>query len=305
MTVKELFDIFDLAYIDTRLKFNTQNGYRNNIRLHILPHIGDYDITAVNYTVADKLLLELKNKGLSNTSIKYVFSVLRKAFNFALGREYLQKNIFSSYDFPLQNRYQYTVLKDYEVDSLIDFAFAADSDIFPAVLLAARYGLRRGEALGVKTADFRQYDCILLVSRSANDVDGRRIITEPKYKSVRTVLLTKRDLQRLTKHSLLREASPEDYLCRDYDGNYITTNQLQNKFKQLLKACELPDVRFHDLRHSYATSMLAAGVHPKIVQSVLGHSDIQTTLDIYSHYDASLQAACLMHLISRDNEMDE
>lgn len=65
MTVKELLQIFDAAYIDTRLKLNTQNGYRTNIRLHILPHIGTIEISDLDYSDIDVLLLQLKNKGLS------------------------------------------------------------------------------------------------------------------------------------------------------------------------------------------------------------------------------------------------
>lgn len=146
---------------------------------------------------------------------------------------------------------------------------------------------------------------VLYVSKSVNDIDNHRIISSPNYNSVRRIALTPKDLRRLRQYDLLRSRSVVGYFCRDVDGDYITVNQLQHKFKQLLRFCELPDLRFHDLRHSYATSMLRAGVHPKVISSVLGHSDISTTLDIYSHYDLAMQDACLSALKFRDNEIEE
>ena len=66
-------------------------------------------------------------------------------------------------------------------------------------------------------------------------------------------------------------------------GRYIHPNTLYRQFKELLEKAGLPDVRFHDLRHSVASLLLARGIHPKVVQEILGHSQISITMDIYSH----------------------
>ena len=73
----------------------------------------------------------------------------------------------------------------------------------------------------------------------------------------------------------------------------ISASKLNYNFKKLLEDNNFKKMRFHDLRHSYATLMLAKNINPKIVQTVLGHSKIDTTLDIYSHEDLSLQANCI------------
>lgn len=70
---------------------------------------------------------------------------------------------------------------------------------------------------------------------------------------------------------------------------YIEPSNLHEWFKKLLKSAELPNIRFHDLRHSAATILLGMGVHPKVVQELLGHSNISTTMDIYSHVLPSMQ----------------
>ena len=76
--------------------------------------------------------------------------------------------------------------------------------------------------------------------------------------------------------------------CNIY-GGYLESSNLHDDFKRLLEKAELPNIRFHDLRHSAATILLGMGVHPKIVQELLGHSNISMTMDIYSHVLPSMQ----------------
>jgi len=83
--------------------------------------------------------------------------------------------------------------------------------------------------------------------------------------------------------------SREDFVFSNCHGGYKDANQLRLEFKRLLQAANLPLIRFHDLRHSAATILLGMGVHSKIVQELLGHSNINTTMDIYSHVLPSMQ----------------
>ena len=71
--------------------------------------------------------------------------------------------------------------------------------------------------------------------------------------------------------------------------------QLEHRFKKFLQKYDFPQIRFHDLRHSYATLMMSKGVNPKIVSMILGHSGVDVTLDIYSHPDVSMQRICLQN----------
>jgi integrase len=80
------------------------------------------------------------------------------------------------------------------------------------------------------------------------------------------------------------------------NGKYFDLNGLDYHFKRLLKSSELPNIRFHDLRHSAATILLSMGVHPNVVQDLLGHSNISITLDIYSHVVPSIQQEAMNKL---------
>jgi len=77
--------------------------------------------------------------------------------------------------------------------------------------------------------------------------------------------------------------------CSTVGGHLHTSRILFAQFKALLKKAGLPDIRFHDLRHSSATMLLSVGVHPKVVQEILGHSQISMTMDIYSHVLPTMQ----------------
>jgi integrase len=80
-------------------------------------------------------------------------------------------------------------------------------------------------------------------------------------------------------------------------GTLINPSNLRNRsFKPLLKRAELPEIRFHDLRHTFATLMLSNGEHPKIVQEILGHAQITLTLDTYSHVSPRMQAGAISRL---------
>ena len=92
-----------------------------------------------------------------------------------------------------------------------------------------------------------------------------------------------------------RTLSPDDFVFSDDIGQPIDPSVLSHNFGRIVKKAGL-DVRFHDLRHSCATLMLGAGVHPKIVQDMLGHSSIQITLDTYSHTVPGMQKAAAEQL---------
>ena len=296
MLVCELLDLFDMTYMQGRLKPSTIRGYRVNFK-HINKYLGENVLESIDYAHLDTLVSNLRVEGLNNTSIRYVLAVLRKAFNFAVKRGYMDRNILLSYDIPRPSKFLYSVLNEHQLNKLCHYL--SGDDIYPCVLLAGFYGMRKGEILGLRRTDFyydentQQY--IITVKRTIVDSRGYRDITSVKNSySTRKILISKSHSINLKTYIQDRDKILCDiFIVCDRCGNYVSTNQLTYRFKKALEFLGLPNIRFHDLRHSYATFMLRAGVHPKIVSSVLGHSDISTTLDIYSHTDLSMQSACI------------
>lgn len=281
MRTDELTNEFLENYCKQRLRITTQRGYTINVRKHINPELGDVDISLLTPYDLDNLTQALRCKGLSDKTILYVHATFRKALNYAKRRGYIMVNVYDHFDVPRAADYDYHVLNEDQIARILSLAHTNSStDI--AIRLALRYGLRRGEILGIMPKyDLNHKQRTLHIQRTRTVEYGEDTITPCKTKrSNRYILLLREDLDALAS------------ISTPYAVPYTPT-QLNNRFRAFLFIGGFPDIRFHDLRHSYATYMLSKGVNPKIVSSVLGHSGVGITLDIYSHPDVAMQSMCL------------
>lgn len=274
------------------LKPSTYQSYSINIDNHILPQLGERDTDSLEYKDIDFFVSKLNSKGLNNTSVRYVLKVLKQALCYSVKRQYIRFNIMEVYELPRKNTYSYTVLSVDEMTALLNELLEGDSDIKLIILFMICYGMRRGECLGLRYSDLAED--VLSIRRTTQFTNGRFLTTDCKTeKSKRDILLMPEHLPYIEAYNSEREKNPEGFLMRRKDGSRITQNIVQREFKRFLERLELPNIRLHDLRHSYATMMMRNGVNPKIVSSVLGHSSIGITMDLYSHADVSMQKACL------------
>jgi integrase len=166
-------------------------------------------------------------------------------------------------------------------------------------VLAIITGLRRGELLGLRWADADLARGTLQVGRALVREGGRHVVGETKTKrGRRQVNLTPRTVAALKTHRK-RQLEQRVRLAGLYEDHGLIfssekgsplnpENLVKRSFKPLLKRAGLSNIRFHDLRHTCATLLLGRGVHPKIVQELLGHATIAMTLDTYSHYLPSM-----------------
>jgi integrase len=173
--------------------------------------------------------------------------------------------------------------------------------MFIPMLLAVMCGLRRGEVLALRWRhiDLSDNRRIISVRESAEQTkDGVRY-KEPKAGKSRTVALSSMILTELKAHRA-RQAEEQlrigirpdedSFVVAQADGKPLKPVSVTHEWTRLLAKTTLPRIRFHDLRHTHATQMLAAGVHPKIASERLGHSTIGITLDLYSHVMPGMQA---------------
>lgn len=183
------------------------------------------------------------------------------------------------------------------------FLKVARGDRFEALyVVAVTAGLRQGELLGLKWEDLDCNRGVLQVKRTLSGIKSAQpIFSTPKTaKGKRPVELTAKAIEALQEHRKLQTVEQEDLagLWRNYGLVFPTRlgtpmsrhNLVTRHFKPLLKRATLPDIRFHDLRHTAATLALAVGTNPKIVQEMLGHANIAITLDTYSHLLPNMQA---------------
>lgn len=289
MNVHQLANDFRENYMLRRLKPTTIQGYERNINAYILPFLSEKPLEAVGYSLIDDFVRKMGSQGLSNTSIVYVLATLSKMYSYAVKRQYTSHNPLLTYDYPRKNAFQYSTLTQEQVEKLL--VACESEDEFPALLLACHYGLRRGEVCGVNTKDI--VGNVLTIRRTTTRIKGQSVTTTPKNGKVRCIKLSDEDTKALASYNRQRKRNAKGVLMRDKDGQTVTPNAINKRLRKRLRELGLPRVRFHDLRHSYATIMMQNSVNPKIVSTVLGHSSVDITLDLYSHCCIDMQDACL------------
>ena len=280
MTINQLANEFMSNYAERRLRPSTVRGYAVNLYRHALPVIGELLLDELDVFHLDDLTDALSDRGLSNRSIVYVHATVRKMLNYAIRRRYLSFNLYDRFDLPRVKRYRYKVLSEDEICRLL--LLCRGTSIHIPVTLALCYGLRRGECLGIiPSRDLDYANSTLHIQRTRSIERGRDVVTPCKTDdSDRFILLR-------PEHLALFSATNSDYACP------LTPSKLEYRFKRLLQEYDFPEIRFHDLRHSYATLLYKKGVDLKLISDVLGHADLRITADTYCHPDVNVQKRIL------------
>ena len=281
MTLSELAIEFTANYMDNRLRPSTIRGYLTNLNKHTLPYLGNKELDSLTVDNLDWLTAVLR-KNLSAKSVVYVHATLRKMLGYAIKRGYIAKTPYDMFDLPRVEKYHYRVLDRAQIARMLECCKGTPLEV--PITLALQYGLRRGECLGIiPEKDLDYHGRVLHIQRTRSSEHGKEVCTPCKTeKSNRLILLTPEHAEWL--HGL---SVGSGYACQ------LSPHHLDKVFKKFLRENQFPQIRFHDLRHSYATFMLANGVNAKIVSTVLGHSTVSITLDIYSHPDVRMQSVCL------------
>ena len=294
-------EVFLLHWLDTyckpRLADNTLRGYTVNIENHIIPYIGSIKLNRLQPKDIQKLYDTLISQGLSGTTVRYVHNNLHRALQSAVKQQIISRNPAELVDVPTISRYEATTLTPEQAVTLVQAC--EGHEVYLPVLLALTLGLRRGEALGLQWSDIDLKRKTVTINHSASYNNDGFVLNAPKTKNSRRTLLlpdvvaaalVKVQAQQAAQSKILgEEYNQYNLVCCRIDGKPYSTNALQHQYRDILKANNLPAIRFHDLRHTNATLMLRNKVPAKIVSSMLGHSSIGITMDTYSHVITEMQ----------------
>lgn len=283
------------------LKAYTFNGYRNNIRNHIIPALGHIPLAELTRADIQKLYNNLLNeKKLSPTTVLYVHRVLKKALNEAVFDDLIVKNPCNGVKLPKKKKYRATVLSVDQMKEMLNAAIGSKCEL--EVLIAVTLGLRRGEILGLRYSDFNFTKKTLTISQQVTAVHNKEYqkahpgvsmwgISDVKTDNGnREICVPQAVLDAVQKRQLFINEQMlkyrQDYkryglICCKPDGDIPSPQTMYDRFKEMLKTTNLPDMRFHDLRHSCATALLDMDVPLKVISQMLGHSSIKVTGDIY------------------------
>jgi integrase len=297
VTVREFFD----HWLDTAaptLRPSTVRRYRDLARLHIVGVVGNLKLAKLSPAEVQRLYADRLAAGLSPTSVRHVHGLLHRALGDAVRWGLLARNVTDAVDPPRRSTPEARTWDAREVAAVL--SAAANDDHEALWRLALLTGMRRGELLGLRWTDIDLDGGVLSVRRTMSRGASSRLENgEPKTASGRRRIALpasvidslRRHRVRQLEYRLKAGLAFEDrgLVFTNETGGPVHPNTLSARFRRLIVTVGVPTIRFHDLRHTCATLLLGQGVHPKVVQERLGHTDIAMTMNLYSHVTADMQ----------------
>jgi integrase len=307
LRVGEYLDRWLSDSVRDTVKATTFERYEQITRLHLKPALGRVKLKALTPAHVRTLYREKLEAGSSARTVRYIHTTLHKALKQAVMDGLIPRNVTEAVKPPQLTREEMHPLTPEQAKLLLQTAHEIGNRLEALYVLAIHTGLRQGELLGLKWDDVDLEDGSLQVRRTLTITKSGPVFTAPKTTSSRrSVKLTSNATEALKSH-LKRQLAEIDRVGSLWSENGLifaseTGEPLDRravtklKFKPLLKQAGLPEIRFHDLRHTCATLLLTRNVNPKIVSEMLGHSSIAITLDTYSHVLPNMrnQAAAAM-----------
>ncbi len=290
----------------------TYERYEEIVRLHIVPVLGRHRLQKLSAQHVQAFYTKKLNEGLSAATVGVFHDVLHKALDTAMKWGLIPRNVCDLISPPHVAGYEMKPLTVEQAQQLL--AAARGHRLEALFVLALATGMRRGELLALKWQDINFATGTLqvrrILSRVPTKMPGKGYVeAEPKtLGSRRSIAVASFALETLKRHyqqqlEVKKKAGStwqdHDYVfCTSFGTHLNPTKDVLDQLKVLLKKAGLPDIRFHDLRHSAATLLLNEGVHPKVVQELLGHSNISMTMDVYSHVLPGMQQDAISRLNS-------
>ncbi|WP_435969585.1 tyrosine-type recombinase/integrase [Streptomyces sp. Qhu_M48] len=288
--------------VQPRRKLSTYDKYETHVRLHLVPGIGSKRLESLSVADVRRFLVQLEKKTTAATA-KESHRVLRTALTAACREELITRNVATLVEPP---RSKARELSPWSLDETLDFLAAARRDpLYAAFVLAIAMGLRRGELIGLRWADVDLDRRVLYVRQQIQRRRGVLYDDDPKGRRRRAVPLPAMCIAPLRWHRMRQndqrarageEWKGSDYVFTTRTGSPVEPRNVYRSFTRVAASAGLRVIRLHDARHGCATLLTAAGVAPRVVMEILGHSQISITMDVYTHVVQDTQREAISHM---------
>ncbi|MET8574445.1 site-specific integrase [Streptomyces sp. NPDC005012] len=290
------------SVVKPRRKLSTYDKYEAHVRLYLSPMLGTKRLESLSAPDVRRFLLQLEKKTTAATA-KESHRVLRTALSAACREELITRNVATLVEPPRPTPRE---LSPWSLDETLDFLAAARRDpLYAAFVLAIAMGLRRGEIVGLRWRDIDLENRVLLVRQQVQRRRGVLYNDETKGRRSRALPLPAICIAPLRWHRMRQQSAyaaagidwvPEGYVFATRTGRPIEPRNVHRSFVRVSESAGLRPVRLHDARHGCATLLTAAGVAPRVVMEILGHSQISMTMDVYTHVVQDTQREAISHM---------
>jgi integrase len=297
LTVADLLNQFLQGYVKTNCSIRTLDATQSIAERHLIPYLGHILLRQLTPQAIQAYYGKACEK-LSAKSVLYHHRILKQALKYAVRQGYLGRNPCDLVDPPKPRQKPMRTLTPEELEALLKAA--ADNQFYPVIYTAVSTGLRQAELLGLR---WRDIDLDLQSISVCQVLYKRRGICEfkePKTEhSRRRVSMTPKLAAFLKEYKAERESLSlhlgrlprlDDLVFASVEGKPIDPGVLSHNFARIVRRAGLENVRFHDLRHTFASLMLLRGAKPKVISEALGHSSVAFTMDVYSHIIEGMQS---------------
>ncbi len=294
-TVGEWFETW-LGEVKASKQPTTAATYKAIWEKHGNPLIGKRKLSRFGAADVAWLYSRLAEREVGGAAIAKLHVILHRGFEVARQRRaFIGENPVGLVDPPRHTAKKRQALTVAQVQKLLK---AARGDRFEAVIvLAVALGLRRGEILALRWSDVDFKERNIQIRRTLQEVSGRFTLSEGKTTTARRKLTLGQlalDALRQRKADAELEGHKSPYVFTTYEGTFVGASTLRQRyFKPLLETAKLPDIPFHGLRHTFATTMLGQGVAVKIAAEALGHANPAITARLYQHVTGDLQGIAI------------
>lgn len=319
ISVADMLNLWVKDYCTTNLKLTTTTGYLKRIKNHINPYIGKYSINTIRLDALQNIINTLFQKGYSRNTMSTVKGILNKSFMWAYKNGYLKKSPAIGLELPLitavpkhgTTRKKNRVYIEKSVIKELFERFPENEPDHIPLIFAYRLGMRWGECFAVTwdNIDFKEHTLTVEKQIQYDERNNQLFFTMPKYNSVRVLPLDDETYNLLRRTKLKQDKAriyygeyfthyyinSDRYITDDSknkelllvnirdNGTFVRPRTIQNVGQVMIHKLNYPQFDFHSLRHTHCADLIDAGVNINTVKLLMGHKNINTTLDVYDH----------------------
>lgn len=291
-TVKQYLEQWLEEVYKHEIRYPTYIRRRILVYKHIIPALGHFQLKMLKAQHVQKFYAQKLKENLSPGYVGNMHDVLNKAMKHAVKWGLVSSNVIGDVTPPKPGEHEVPILTRDQVQELLKKAQEHGLSAF--ITLAIATGMRHGEMLALRWQDIDFRERCLYVRRTVTRQGGYGFIEgEPKTrKSKRQIILPEFVLKELKQHRADLENAKQkagaawennDLVFPNREGKFLDDGTNLARFYKVLESAGLPRMRVHDLRHNVGTLLMSMGVYPKVVQELLGHSDVAITLGLYGH----------------------